>query len=91
MNRVEKFRQNRQLKLKIWIAFIFFLVIILTGIAVADYSVNSIMRNERRIEIFSIKEVSGTLIQISIMNQKLDINTKYIKRDYGRLMDFLQR
>ncbi|MCX7710429.1 MAG: hypothetical protein N2484_11345 [Clostridia bacterium] len=88
MGRVERFRQNRQTRRRITAAVTVFLVIMITGIAVADYSISCIMMNQDHIEIISAKEINGSFIQISFMNQKYYINTKYIKRDYNRLKEF---
>lgn len=91
MSRVERFRQNRRLKFKIAACFFIFLVTIFTGISTADYSINSIMKNETRIKVFTLEEFDNNYIKISIMNKALYVNTSYIKRDYNRVREFIKK
>lgn len=87
MSRVDRFRQYRYIRRKIAASFILFVLLMITGIFVADYSVNSILRNEKKINIVSIKAVKGNFIEISLMNQRIYINTRYINRDLKRIKE----
>jgi len=90
VNRVERFRQYRHSKRKIIFIFLLFILLISTGLLVADYSVNSIMLNERKIEIISLVKLDDSYMELSLMKNKLYINTRYISRDCERLKDTLK-
>jgi hypothetical protein len=84
MDRVEKFRQARNLRQKYIFSAIVFMFLLTAGICVADYSVNGLMEGSKGLAIIAVK-TNETDIEIEFMNQKLYINTQYINRDIGRL------
>lgn len=85
MSRVEEYRQKRHLKRKYAAAFILFLFIITAGICMSDYSFNSIMNNEKHLELIRFTKESGSYLEINLMNKKLFVNIKYISQDFQKI------
>lgn len=68
MNRLEKFREIRTIRRKILISFFLALLLLGTGICIVDYSTNFLMRNEKAINIVSLKK-EDKLFEIKVMNR----------------------
>lgn len=84
MNRLEKFRQIRQVKRK-FLSIVFLCVFLLiSGICIVDYSVNSLIRNNKNVGLIELKS-SKSYIEVCLLNNKLYINTSYINRDIKRI------
>jgi len=90
LNRVEKFREIRKIKRKVAVSFLLFMLILLIGTGVADYSVNNLMKNEKSVNIISFHD-NSEYFEINIMNFRLYFNTTYLDRDYHRFLDFLSK
>ncbi|MCX7842677.1 MAG: hypothetical protein N2489_06345 [Clostridia bacterium] len=90
MGRLEKFKQERRNRRIVGLSLLLFFILVISGILVADYSVNTLMRNEKHINIVSFERVGESLIHIKFMDAGIYINTTYIRRDYQRLRDALK-
>jgi hypothetical protein len=84
MGRLEKFRQARNIRHKYFLSAVIFLFLLVAGMVIADYSVNSLIEGDMGVSVFAV-ENSGKYIEITFMNQKLYVNTQYINRDLGKL------
>lgn len=89
MNRVQKFREMRHFKRKLILAFSFFILILFIGIGVVDYSMSSLLCGKEQFGILSVGPYGEDYYKISVFNKNLYINTKYISRDYKRLVEWL--
>ena len=85
MNRVQRLKETKSNKRRFVGLAILFFSVILVGVSVVDYSFNSLMKNEKRLEIISYKSHSDSLLEVSIMNKKIYMNTKYIEKDFQKL------
>lgn len=90
MNRLEKFRESRRYRRKIFSSFFLFFSLLLTGICLVDYSVNSLMNGESRINIVLVQSEESK-VEITLMNKKFRLDTKYIKKDMKKIRDFFVR
>lgn len=84
MSRLEKYREIRITRKRYLLSVIIFLMLIIPGLCIVDYSVNSIMKGENRIDVLAIKNIKSQYIEITLMNRKHYINTVYLRRDYER-------
>jgi hypothetical protein len=84
MSRVEKYKQQRNLRHKYMLSILLFFSLLTAGICTADYSINSLLGDESRVNVIELKN-NGTYLEFAVMNQKLYINTKYINRDLDKL------
>lgn len=84
MSRLEKYKQLRSLRQRYFISVLLFLFLLVTGICIADSSINGLMVGSSGLNIFSVKNYEGSL-QIVFMNQKVYLNTQYIQRDLQNL------
>jgi cell division septal protein FtsQ len=91
MNRVEKLKQIKTHRRRAVLLTVFLFSLILTGIAITDYSFNSLMKNQRRIEVISFRNTDNSCLEISVMNEKITINTKYIEKDLNNIKDRILR
>ncbi len=89
MNRVQKFREIRHFRIKLIIIFFVFILTLFAGLGAVDYSMSSLLSDEQRIRIFSIRPYGEEYCKISFFDNSLYINTKYISRDYKRMVDWL--
>jgi hypothetical protein len=88
LNRLDKFRQRRNLRQKYLFAASVFSFLLITGLLSADYGTNAMMTGNRGIELFSLVN-KQTYLEVTIFNQKVFINTQYINRDLKRLQGLL--
>lgn len=81
MSRVERLKEKKSYRRKyVGLAVLFFSVVF-AGICAADYSVNSLMTNQKCIKIISFRNYAESSFEISIMDKKVHFNTKYIEKD----------
>ena len=80
MSRVEKYKQMRGLKQRYLISILLFMFLLVTGICIADSSINGLMAGGRGLNIFSVKNY-GNSLEVVFMNKKVYLNTQYIQRD----------
>lgn len=85
MGRLEKFREARQSKRKYVFAFFLFFFLILPGLYIADYSTNTLMKNQNHAGIVSFKKLSDTYFELDILDKKIHINTIFVSRDFQNL------
>ncbi|HEX3030090.1 MAG TPA: hypothetical protein VHT34_12490 [Clostridia bacterium] len=89
MNRVDVFRQKRQFRRKIKIVVITFLLFILAGIVIADYSVNSLMKDENRIEMVTMDNKKDYYV-FDLLGKKIYIKLTHIKNDCEKVKDMIR-
>lgn len=89
MNRVQRFREIRHFKIKLILVISFFLLTLFAGIGAVDYSMSSLLRGEEGLGIFSMGPYGEDYYKVSIFNNSIYINTKYISRDYKKLVEWL--
>ncbi len=85
MNRVDRLREKKSHKRKYVSLVLFFLSVVFIGICTADYSINSLMMNQKCIKVISFKNNGGSVFEISLMNKKIHFNIKYIEKDIQNL------
>jgi hypothetical protein len=85
MGRVDSFREVRLVKLKIFLAMLLFIVLLVSGIIAADFSINSVVSDTPKVEIIKVAEVSCNLYTIDFANREYKLNTYYLCRDIERL------
>jgi hypothetical protein len=90
LGRLEKFREARRFKIKYMYTFLLIFILLVSGICIVDYSVNNLLKNSKNIGIISAK-TDETELEISILNYKLRLNTKYINRDINKLKSFIKK
>jgi hypothetical protein len=90
MNRLEKFKQRRDLRKKYFLAAFLFLFFLTAGLFSADQATNSLMSGRQGIA-FAEWISQPAYLEIVIMNQKIHINTQYINRDLKRLEGELRK
>lgn len=66
-----------------------FVLILVTGSCIADYSVNSLMRSEECVSLLSLRN-KGSYYEISFLNKRFYFNTEYIERDLKRIREILK-
>lgn len=89
MNRLEKFRQKRNLKQKYMSAALLFLSLLIAGIMSVDYSINYLVSGRQGFAFATVNSKDNGL-EIVFMNQRIYVNTQYIKRDLNKLKSELQ-
>jgi hypothetical protein len=72
MGRLERYRNFRRYKKKIIALVIFNLIILVAGICAVDYSVNSLMLENKRINIISFNNTESSL-EICFLNNTFSI------------------
>lgn len=72
MNRVEKYRSIKLYKRKCRRMILLFLFLTITGILIADYSINGLMTDENRVKIISVN-TSDSQLELCFMNIRLYI------------------
>ncbi|WP_010247877.1 hypothetical protein [Acetivibrio cellulolyticus] len=88
MSRVQRFREIRYFRIKIIMAVLFFILVLCVGIGATDYSMSGLIGEENGFRIFSAHPYGEDYYKISIFDNDVYINTKYIARDYNRLTDW---
>ena len=90
MSRVERFREARKYRRKIFSSIFLFFLLLITGICIVDYTTNSLLKNENCINIFSIQS-GDSYIEIAFMNNRFRLDTTYIEKDRKKIREFLLR
>lgn len=90
MNRVQRFKEIRRFRTKLFLTILLIFSILLVGIGVVDYSISSLLNGEKGFGIFSVVHYEKEYCKISFFDKELYINTKYLERDYNRLADWLE-
>lgn len=89
-SRYETFRQARKVKAKLLASAALSILLLAAGVSVADYSINSLLSNQGKLTIVSVKH-DNSYCDIYFMNMKMHINTSYLLRDMNKLRSFLDR
>ena len=90
MSRLERFREARKYRRKIFSSIFLFFLVLITGLCIVDYTTNSLLKDENRIKIFSVQS-GDSYIEIAFMNNKLRLDTTYIEKDRKKIREFLFR
>lgn len=91
MNRLEKYRYIRNGRRRCRLAITLSLLIMLSGIIVADSSMNSLMNRESGLGIISIRPYGDSHYYIEFLNEDIYINVKYIKEDIKSFKNWLSQ
>lgn len=84
MNRVEKYRQRRITRKKYISAALIFFFLLTAGIVTVDYATNYLVSGRKGFALAAF-DSHDTILEITIMNRKIYINTQYINRDLNKL------
>lgn len=90
MNRHDRFKTERVMRRKLSLTLFFCCVMLVTGMCVVDYSNNILIMNKAEFGIVAVHNYK-TYLEVSILNEKLYFNTKYISRDIEQLTKLLDR
>ena len=88
MNRVDRFKQKRNLRQKYFTAAFLSLLLLTSGILLVDDSTNFLLSGKHGIQFVELNHMENSL-EIVVMNRKIYINTQYIQRDMKHLKDRL--
>lgn len=91
MSRLEKYKEIRQIRRKYFISVSLVLLLLISGLTLADNSLNYLMTGERRPGVFSINQKDDLYLEVRCFGYKFDINTFYIKRDYQNLKNSIEK
>jgi len=91
MNRVEKFKELRMRRRRSFLCIVLFVFIILAGFTTVDYSLNSIMNNEKRISVISFKRINDSCISIGIMNMNMKIDLGIVNKSCDKIKKLLKQ
>lgn len=85
-NRTEKYRQVRLLKRKCRLVFLLSLILLVLGVCAADYSVNTLVKNDKRISFISFSR-QGNYYRASFLNMSFYIDTRKVVSDFTVIRD----
>jgi hypothetical protein len=85
MNRVEEFKILRNHKRKCIFILLFFLIIIITGILVSDFCINSIIKNEKKVDILKMESGKDTIIRFNVLNKVFDLQYGGVVNDFDEI------
>ncbi len=91
MSRLEKYKGIRQIRRKYILSVSLVLVLLISGLSLADSSVNYLMTGEKQPGVFSIHQKDELHLEVRCFGYKFDINTFYIKRDYQNLKNSIEK
>ena len=63
---------------------IFCLFLLVSGLCIVDYSVNSLLRNNSAISMITLKN-KGDFVELSVLNRRLYFNTAYMSSDMEKI------
>lgn len=85
MNRLEHFKEARKSRRKYVLSVSLLLIMVVTGFCIIDYSINSLMKNEKRISLVSYQYINEDRIEVNVLNNKFLVNISYIRRDFEKI------
>ncbi len=88
MNRVDKFKRARSIRKRYMLSVALFFLVMVTGVIITDYSLNSLLKDEKGLNIIQVKSVDN-ILEVWFMNNRFYINTKYIARDYRNFKNYI--
>ena len=80
MSRLERFRELRKNRRRLFFLFFSSFLLLGIGICVVDYTTNFLLRNEKRLNIVTFHS-ENTQVEISVMNRPLRLDTRYLMND----------
>lgn len=84
LSRVEKYRRKRIARKRYFVALSMLAVLLAAGILAVDCSTNYLVSGRKGVAFASLDN-RGDSLEITVMNHKFHINTKYISRDLQAL------
>ena len=85
MSRVEEFKLLRAYKRKCVMVLLLFLIITFTGVLVSDYCINSIVKNENKVEVLELKNEDNTTIKMNVLNNVIVLHLSGVLKDFDSL------
>lgn len=85
MSRLERFKEIRAVRRRYLFSILIFFMLLIPGICISDYSVNSILKDEKRIEVVGLKNINNQYLEVNLFKIKYHINIKYLFRDYEKV------
>lgn len=83
---MEKFRQKRIIKKRYFAALLLFVFLLVAGLLTVDYTTNHLLLDRRQIAMAAWNN-QKSVIEITVMNKKIYVNTQYINRDLKNLRE----
>lgn len=80
-----RFRNERIYNLKILLVSILFLLIVSGGLLAVDVSKSYVLYGQTSLEMIKVEQVDKDIYQVSLLNDKFNINLKYLIRDINNL------
>lgn len=81
MGRVEKFKELREFQRKRLLIGFLALGLLISGISMADYALNSLIRNQKHVSFFSIQDANNNCTEISLLNEKIYVDRNIFIRE----------
>ena len=89
MGRLEKFREIRKNRRRLFFLFFSSFLLLGIGICVVDYTTNFLLKNEKRLNIVTFHS-ENTQVEISVMNKPLRFDTRYLQNDIEYIKKWLK-
>lgn len=80
MSRLERFRELRKNRRRLFFLFFSSFLLLGIGICVVDYTTNFLIKNEKRLNIVTFHS-EDTQVEIRVMNKPLRFDTRYLVND----------
>ena len=90
MSRLEDFKKNRIVKKRFVSLLSLCFIIVVVGIYAADCSINTMIGGPQQIKVADIKSIDGGYVEVSFIDKKLYINTKYVNRDFSKIIELIR-
>lgn len=89
LSRVQIFREYRKNRRIFAGLLLFFVLLLITGLIVADFSINSLKSSDAGISLLCFIPEDGYL-EVSILNRKIFFNTSRLQSDLEKIKQFLR-
>lgn len=67
-----------------------FVTVLVSGLLAVDLNKSYIFYGEQRLELFRIETIEQDVYRLFILNEKFDLNLKFIKRDFNNFMELFR-
>ncbi len=85
MARKVRFRNERIFNIKIIVVMLLFMLIVTGGLLAVDINKSYVLYGQTKLEMIKIEEVNQDIYQVSLLNDKFNLNLKYLRRDINKL------
>ncbi len=89
MARKARLRKERLYTIRLYIVGLLFMLVLISGLAAVDFSKNYVLYGQSSMEIIKIDRLDKDIYSLSILNDRINLNLKYLKRDLNRLKNTL--